>query len=525
MEEDLTTISGRPIWTRLEEKRGIDPLGMQSTSVSIYQGLVPGLSNVTLRMRYYGLYAWLTKRYARDVGSTAVVDWQRYLRRAEALYALAAKHNTGDQGVAGSLWAGRALAKSGAVTFAANTDPTSGEPQYLKQKFGAFGAAYGSQLEEIGILFYPEHEIPVPTKLVGNGLADAFADSLGEAEDLFLECAHRGRVSRAQLEAMAAIVPSAIAKSSDERRRYEDILFARGQQPRTGDIRRQRTLGLVLQVANELGRRPSVSEVRWALYSGCADSERMSSVSPEQERHRLSWEIYQANDLAQVCLSAVFKFTLDVLGSYESGMPLEHLVGEVTRRIVSAMKPAPATWQHLVESLKVAPNAWSQEDLNSDFMLTGATLEATDPRSVCDADGAADALRLLATVYKRFSPLTEVVEQELQGVSDGPFVQSLLTEIKYLASAANDPFEDTLRTLIRTRILDRHLWVAIQKLRFQKDYTFLFEADNGRVRLRQKDSPVLTTPRLGPALTFLGDIHLLNEEGLTKAGRAVLGEM
>lgn len=30
----------------------------------LYQNLVPGISNVTLRTRYYGFYAWLSKDYA-----------------------------------------------------------------------------------------------------------------------------------------------------------------------------------------------------------------------------------------------------------------------------------------------------------------------------------------------------------------------------------------------------------------------------------------------------------------------------
>jgi hypothetical protein len=37
---------------------------MQAAAVRLYQLLVPGISNVTLRMRYYGLYAWLGRNYA-----------------------------------------------------------------------------------------------------------------------------------------------------------------------------------------------------------------------------------------------------------------------------------------------------------------------------------------------------------------------------------------------------------------------------------------------------------------------------
>ena len=60
--------------------------------------------------------------------------------------------------------------------------------------------------------------------------------------------------------------------------------------------------------------------------------------------------------------------------------------------------------------------------------------------------------------------------------------------------------------------------IALRKLRYQGDYTFLIETDDGKVRLRDKDGPVFTNPRLGPTLTFLKDIHLLGDDGLTALG-------
>ena len=68
----------------------------------------------------------------------------------------------------------------------------------------------------------------------------------------------------------------------------------------------------------------------------------------------------------------------------------------------------------------------------------------------------------------------------------------------------------------------RHLWVALRKFQRQGDYTFLIETDDGLVRLRDKDGPVFTNPRLGPAVRFLRDIHLMDDGGLTPRGAEVL---
>ena len=68
-----------PERTEYRKKNGLDPLGMQNSSVSLYQTFLPGISNVTLRMRYYGLYPWLAHRYAKEIGDTNPESWSRRL--------------------------------------------------------------------------------------------------------------------------------------------------------------------------------------------------------------------------------------------------------------------------------------------------------------------------------------------------------------------------------------------------------------------------------------------------------------
>jgi hypothetical protein len=72
------------------------------------------------------------------------------------------------------------------------------------------------------------------------------------------------------------------------------------------------------------------------------------------------------------------------------------------------------------------------------------------------------------------------------------------------------------------RVVRRHSWVAMQKLRRQRDYTFLFEQREARFVYLAAYQPVATTPRLQPAIQFLADIHLLDENGPTARGLAAL---
>jgi hypothetical protein len=98
-----------PDWTEYKKKSGLDPLGMQNSSINLYQRLLPGISNVTLRMRYYGFYAWLASIYAHRIVDTNPKTWQKFVRRAEAVYALAAQRRGNEGGMAGVQWAQRKL--------------------------------------------------------------------------------------------------------------------------------------------------------------------------------------------------------------------------------------------------------------------------------------------------------------------------------------------------------------------------------------------------------------------------------
>ena len=126
-----------PEWTECSKKNGLDPLGMQNSSVSLYQTFLPGISNVTLRMRYYGLYAWLCRTYAKKDGDTNLESWKRFVRRAEALYALIAYRHGSEAEVAGIEWAQKVLdgADGEIVKFAVAAEPGS-ETYYLKQAWG-----------------------------------------------------------------------------------------------------------------------------------------------------------------------------------------------------------------------------------------------------------------------------------------------------------------------------------------------------------------------------------------------------
>lgn len=506
-----------PEWTEYRKKNGLDPLGMQTSSVGYYQSLLPGISNVTLRIRYYGFYAWLSQVYAQKVGDTNPTNWQRFIRRAEALYALIAQMHGGETGIAGITWAARTLEAESVETihFALAAEPGS-EEYYLKQAWGAYGAAYASQLYEIGIFGEAQgHDIPIPTPEMGQPLADAFRESIGEIAERLFDTIQTGHVSRDDLKRFALVRPSSIPRSGPERDCYEKILFSAVDSTDRSQPERRLTLLLLLELSKRTRQSLSTMDVRWMLYANNdIEGKALDFESNALVDHRLKWWIYHANDLLHVAYETLLKFALDTLELHPAGLTLAALIGESVHAISESAPDWPESWKTLIDSIEV-------NNPENDRLLTNALIKGARLDQLCLPETAWGALKLLAILLKRARAHAGDIELAFNELNPAVF-RSLLTEVRFLERHSEQPFSEAVAKLIEERVLRRHLWVALRKLRYQGDYTFLLESDEGKVRMRVKDGPVFTNPRLGPAITFLQDIDLINESGLTEQGEKVL---
>ena len=69
---------------------GLDHLGIELISVNLYQAMLPGITNVTERARYYSFYPWSIHRYAQDGPTNRTrTNWTRWLRALDFSYATA----------------------------------------------------------------------------------------------------------------------------------------------------------------------------------------------------------------------------------------------------------------------------------------------------------------------------------------------------------------------------------------------------------------------------------------------------
>lgn len=512
-----------PGWTELAEKTGLDPLGMQNASTVLYQSLLPGISNVTLRVRYYGLYPWLVDQYARLVGNPDPVVWRQYIRRAEAVYALVAQRAGGETGVAGITWAAEQLSHEVISIPFAQID--EGGSRYLTNEWGVYGGAYASQLKEVGLLTRVEsHEIPVPALGFGATLAKYFApSSVGE---LFFSVIQQGSVTVGQLDELASLAPSRLAIDGSERKVYEDVLFDANidsVHPSSNAQSRKKSLQLILYVADMLGRSPSAEDVRWALYSSAMVSGKcLPTLSQDIESHKSRWWVYQLSDITHVCLETLLRYALDVLEAYPSGIRPVELAKEMTSRIAHELDDPDLSWCEFRKTKATTSSLWGEgAPADAEQMIVSRIIKATKPNAACTAKVALEALSLFCAVANKERANRELIRECLFGRGGGS-ARSILTESAFLDGLDDETFVFALNRIINERIVHRHLWVALAKLRNQGDYTFLIEYDEGKIRHRQKSGPVLTEPRLDTSIRFLSDLSLLDKQGVTNLGRGLI---
>jgi hypothetical protein len=507
MRSDMTVA---PQWTDTVEKRGLDPLGMQNAGVNLYQKLLPGISNVTLRVRYYGFYCWLSDTYARNEPGTDAKTWQTWVRRGEALYALVAAMSGNEAGVGGIEWAVGQLAMSGTtINFSEAAATGDGERRYLRQSMGVFGGAYYSQMVELQ-LFQPEgqnHTIPKASQYSGVALANLFRKEIGQELEILLVAAIKtAEISRTDLVRLAPVSPSMITDASGERQFYQDVLFAKRTEPSESDISRSQTLMLLLSTAQALGQHPSPDQVRWHLFEP-PNGEQSSQLEPQ----RLKWEAYQAQDLFQLAAAGILNVPLVMMAGSVSGLSYD----EVESRMHEFLLEAVPDFGHLT---------WCdyQDSISGEgpkFEHHAATIAS---KRSSHLDRLRSSVHLIAALHQRILQRRDLAKEIDRSFPLHGNARSIRSELQWIGHRESLPVGRLIAEYTKDRVIRRHNWVAMRKLKSQRDYTFLFEARDGRLVRRADYVPVPTTPRLAPTLQFLTDIKLLDAKGTTDKGRNIL---
>jgi hypothetical protein len=508
-----------PTWTEVGSwTLGRDPLGIQATSVRIYRDLVPGLTNVTNRLRYYSFYCWVIRQYEITEHSGDESRWKTFIRRAEALYALAC--NLADQdeadGLGGNEWAQKLLKtiQDGTFDVRPATDFGPGSQQYLSAKGGNFGQFYIRSMTEEAFLD-PSAKIPIISEKLGRKAAEAFHSSVGRASGRLMDAIREGVISIKDLRLIgAAAHPSNIPDESEEMSLLRGFVLAQSNETARAVARRSSSW-LLLDLFMKGVPADDEHAIRRAFYNRALPDG--STYRPPGRIVEL-WKAYQANELCHVALEAVLNALVARLRAKPNGgEDPDTLIAEVLDPAMEGLGADQSAWKSWADQVG-APNAGNEEK------LALPVLEALrDERLAEDSVALQSALILLATLWARWASVdTSVRETIAKRASRGG--RSLDGVLRTLETQAAAPAPAALRRMVRRHVVSDHLAIAGRKLAASGTFTYHFTSADGVLADGRVARYRYTNPRLRNLVRFLQDARLHGVGGVTPAGKRFLND-
>lgn len=495
-----------PTWTIPGQwSLGRDPLGMQATSVRMYRTLVPGLTNVTNRLRYYSYYCWVVALWAKIRHTDDELEWRLFIRRAEALYALAcASVDLNTSGLAGSEWARDYLKDfvGTRIDLVPHTNRPGEQGQYLMARRGNFGQFYVASMLEVELLD-DSTRIPIVSKN-GQQLADAFATAIGEQMSHQLATAvNSGKLSKATLDKIGkSIHPSKMRDNSREMKLLRDYLWPKSLDV-SGSEARRTSAWLLLDLARKGVPIFDELALRRVFYQ---------RVLPNGERYLPEgriidrWRAFHANELCHIALEALLNaMTTSLLRQHEGSSPGK-LIDDLVRLAIPE-KQRNIRWAAWASD--ATDKVPDEEDELSREVLDGLKRfkdRAEDPKVLFAAT------KLLGVLWRKWDEgMPHVRDEVARFTARGG--TSLAKVFSTLRDASSSTVGEALAEVVRQHVIAGHLAIAGRKLAYTGKYTYRFVIEDGMLSNGWAAEYGYTNPRLGNLATFLVDAKLVGVDG------------
>jgi hypothetical protein len=319
-----------PQWLKSTHVTGLDQLGIQVVSIALYGDLLPGLTNVTDRVRYYSFYPWLLHRYASDVKKLDETTWQDHLRRAEFLLALVGRFHhqqdrEGGEAIVGADQATKALAEIEAKPskvwrisqWAAVAN--AGEPgSYFKNKNGGFGQYYRGQLASLGLISFSDDSLGIKlTKGKGTEIAQICDAQKGRAE--FWRAVMADKITLKEIAAWGdCLCRCAVGGYEKEREFLVKLIFGPDERSSDAAFSRARTLRLLLAVLKQ-GKEVAEPVTRFRNLAYYEHDEKARRFRPPTDLADVfqKWSVYETCELVHYALEVAFDAILHHLAEFD----------------------------------------------------------------------------------------------------------------------------------------------------------------------------------------------------------------
>lgn len=502
--------------------RGLDPLGLQLSSQRAYSYLLPGLNNVTGRIRYYSFYCWLLNEYSIRNGSTNPAEQKRFIRRAEYIIALCSQFGN-IEGISGSTYA-KNIVETAVTEFdlqegTYNPDGST-DGTYWKYSFGIFGQYYLGSLRQIGLVserdihaeVYARTSKREGIKVTGEDLAEAFNNNISlDKKKIFFNAISNGNISKDQL---LSLLPdfdmTKVPPESDEQNLLIDLLIDKDEPLRIEEnpiTMRKRTLVQLLQFIES-----GIDELSDRAFVKMAYNEK-GKIDGKFDDCLLGWYFYQCNEYWQFSSTAILNGLLDILQSeVNTGwMYLPDLVEVSVNHILRFLKEEELIFDENISLHRIIERDLpGEEDLFKSIKTTRETKRASY------------GFMLILKLYKENSGnlgelKTYINSKGLSSQND------VVTYLLRFNSFLTKSIRDFIETFLYNRIIFRHQFVAFNKIGGGTQTTQKFIIEDNKIRHISNFDPVNTGPRIANLISFLTDLDIVNSEDLlSEKGKQIL---
>jgi hypothetical protein len=487
---------------------GQDHLATRAICEVLYIQLLPGITNVTDRARYYTLYPWLL--WVMDQETVPLDERVPWFRRADCLLTLIAlRHGAEDdhsRAVIGSSTLVKALRaaeqEDAPITLSDWARTDNHEQRYFASQRGGLGQYYLGPLEALGVVGRTDGGGLTWSTSHGRKLAEAVDATVDRAR--FARCVREDRVTLQDLDAMHGLCLCGLAADGPERDAVVDLMWR-------GDPARRDALGLILSLADQLPgeMHVDVPRFRGATVTGALPNGEPWRLPDALAPARARWEVYQRAEWLSLAVQGLFWATLveacrcdrelrtlDAFGDLAVDAFGAHLgldgatpIDEAVERVCAALPPA---------------HAWT--DPGHEHRLAHRIFDAPSSTEV-----ARDAMHLLLAMIGR-SPL----ERGFAGLEVSPrhleqYPVNLISLHHRRAVWSGKTLLAVLHDLVTTWGVRLHERVALRKLRYQLNDTFqVRRTDDGSLVVVARPKPAFGNPRIAQAVRMLHDFGALD---------------
>ena len=516
---------------------GLDHLGTQGPCLLIYAQLLPGITNVTDRARYYSLYPWLIWSFEQRFPDADAEQFIEFYRRADCLFSLISERHSRvtdhDAERHGAAMVGRnqllpALDRleQGVMLQLSHYTAKDSEHRYFKNRLGGLGQYYAGALSQLELM--DPSSKPWIKFTIERGQPLAMAVESAVPSDRFWSVVQADQVSLEDLDDLSSFCACSIGNATAEIQALTDIFFDRHEVYGPMGLQRRSTLSLVLHLADALHQVGGVDlteqRFRAAVYAGTLPTGVPWVVPYSLRATGDAWALYERNDLLSVTMQSVFAICLGAMPPLGTVLNVDHSSVEAFASSLSKAGGVDAacssfgvgTFGEFVADVRDGgPPLRAWEDENHEIQLVDALVSGVN--SGADMTGLLQlVLRAIALLEVRRVEgsrpygILSIGDEEL---ADSPInLASFRTRcIKWIDRTLPEVLEDLFAWCLHT-----HLKVALRKLRQANQSTFRFRpTERGLQVVDTIPPPVQTTPRFRQAVQVLRDIGALTRDGAT----------